>query len=168
MRPRRILCIPMEPRPGTTSSRPRRTTAGAAGPHSAASSASRRSRTTPIGGWRFVRAADNALWHVCQIMPNGSRSGWQTLSGQPTDGAVASRNADGRLEVFVKGTDPEVYRPGPLAHLAEHAERCLELADRERCRRGRSDRSIRSPSAASSRPPPYSPRSCWYPSPPPC
>jgi hypothetical protein len=76
----------------------------------------------------FVRGTDNALWHIAQLMPNGewpisdtavdrpddkrpdaSWSTWTSLGGQLTDDPAVSLNQDGRLEVFVRGTDKALW-----------------------------------------------------------
>ena len=73
----------------------------------------RRRSTTPTAGIEvFVKGADNALWHIWQDRASNGWSGWATLGGQLTEGPVGSRNADGRLEVFVKGTDWLCGTPG--------------------------------------------------------
>ena len=57
----------------------------------------------------FVRGSDGALWQRWQTTAGGSWSGWsslgvpsgKTLAGDP----ILTRNYDGRLEVFVRGSD---------------------------------------------------------------
>ncbi|MFI6882870.1 protein kinase domain-containing protein [Streptosporangium canum] len=67
----------------------------------------------------FVRGADNHLWHIWQVVPNGDWSDWEDLSqhrplpngdlltvkGDPT----ANSAADGRIEVFVRGADNHLW-----------------------------------------------------------
>ena len=48
---------------------------------------------------------DNALWHIWQTTPNDGWSNWQPLGGVVTSDITIRPNADGRLEVFVKGVD---------------------------------------------------------------
>ena len=48
----------------------------------------------------FARAPDSAIWHDWQTSANGSWSGWNQLGGQTGSNAVASADADGRIEVF--------------------------------------------------------------------
>jgi hypothetical protein len=55
-----------------------------------------------------------ALQHQWQTWPNLSWSSWNTssdrdLGGVHTSTPVVARNADGRMEVFVRGTDYKVY-----------------------------------------------------------
>ncbi len=62
----------------------------------------------------FTVGEDGGLWHIWQYTPGGSWSGWNSL-GKPASGLGAfmpltvSRNFDGRLEVFVKGSDGAFY-----------------------------------------------------------
>jgi hypothetical protein len=61
----------------------------------------------------FVRGDDFQLWHVFQTAPNGGWSGWVTrgapasvlLEGAP----VVAPSADGRLEVFIIGSDGALW-----------------------------------------------------------
>jgi peptide methionine sulfoxide reductase MsrB len=63
----------------------------------------------------FVRGGGGHLWHLYQTAPNGDWSGWEDLSvyrllgvavvGEPAVG----RAADGRLEVFVRGSDGRLW-----------------------------------------------------------
>jgi acylphosphatase len=66
----------------------------------------------------FVRGTDNHVWHLYQTTPNGDWSDWEDLStyrplpagtlsavGDPTAGHAA----DGRIEIFVRGTDNHVW-----------------------------------------------------------
>jgi RHS repeat-associated protein len=65
----------------------------------------------------FARGTDGALWHNWQTAPGGPGwSGWASLGGIfPISGAAAfnvavvARNADGRLEVFARGTDSALW-----------------------------------------------------------
>jgi hypothetical protein len=63
----------------------------------------------------FVIGADDALWHIWQVAPNGRWSDWNSL-GRPKDlhfaeppkdrdlsEPLAKRNADGHIEVFAPG-----------------------------------------------------------------
>lgn len=55
---------------------------------------------------------DNGLWHRWQNAPGSSTwSQWVSLGGQvkADTSPVATRNADGRLEVFVVGTNNQLY-----------------------------------------------------------
>jgi hypothetical protein len=62
----------------------------------------------------FVQATDNSVWHNWQTSPNGDWSGWHSLgSGWSSLGRISklavSTNADGRLEVFIGGTDNALW-----------------------------------------------------------
>jgi hypothetical protein len=67
----------------------------------------------------FTIGDDGNLWHIWQTVPGGSWSNWFS-SGKPPSGnaltlpPTVSRNADGRLEVFVTGSD------GALYHIWQH------------------------------------------------
>jgi hypothetical protein len=52
---------------------------------------------------------DDALYHKWQLTPGGSWSGWESLGGVLTSSPDVARYADGRLVVFVKGTDNAVW-----------------------------------------------------------
>src|SRR5690349_3086633 len=52
---------------------------------------------------------DNALWHIWQTAPNNGWSSWASLGGILTSSRAVGRNADGRLEVFVRGTDEALW-----------------------------------------------------------
>lgn len=58
---------------------------------------------------RELQHTDGALWHNWQTAPNNGWSGWTSMGGQMIEGPSAARNADGRLEVFVKGTDAALW-----------------------------------------------------------
>ncbi|HYX48659.1 MAG TPA: hypothetical protein VE843_02885 [Ktedonobacteraceae bacterium] len=66
----------------------------------------------------FATGADNALWHIWQLAPNGSWSTWTSL-GKPTDqglGQISVHvNDDGRLEVFTIGADNALWHIWQLA-----------------------------------------------------
>jgi hypothetical protein len=63
----------------------------------------------------FVRGNDTHLWHLYQTAPNGDWSSWEdlsvyrplgvTIAGEPAVGSAA----DGRLEVFVRGSDGHLW-----------------------------------------------------------
>jgi acylphosphatase len=66
----------------------------------------------------FVRGTDNHVWHLYQTTPNGDWSEWEDLSTyRPIPGGVvtavgdptAGHAADGRIEIFVRGTDNHVW-----------------------------------------------------------
>ncbi len=59
----------------------------------------------------FARGIDRAIWYRAQQGPNGGWGGgqWVTLGGWLGGDPVAGENDDGRLEVFVRGTDSVVY-----------------------------------------------------------
>ncbi len=63
----------------------------------------------------FVRGSDNQLWHQWQwtvptsANPSGTWSGFYPMTGNMTDSPAAIMNADGRLEVFVRGSDGELW-----------------------------------------------------------
>jgi acylphosphatase len=64
----------------------------------------------------FARGTDNALWHIWQTAPDGGWSGWASLGGSLINdpaavrhAAAVARNADGRLEVFTRGTDNALW-----------------------------------------------------------
>ena len=74
------------------------------------SSLSRRirwSRATPTAG--LCVRGDNAVWHRWQTHPNNGWSGWSSLGGVITSNIAGGNNADGRLEIFVRGTDHAVW-----------------------------------------------------------
>jgi hypothetical protein len=52
-------------------------------------------------GW-VVRGSDDAVWAQ-------SEYGWQSLGGRILDNPRVIRNSDGRLELFVEGTDHAVW-----------------------------------------------------------
>src|ERR1700731_2829925 len=68
----------------------------------------------------FARGTDNHVWHLYQTEPNGDWSNWEdlstyrplpggpplTASNQPATGSAA----DGRIEIFARGTDNHVWR----------------------------------------------------------
>ena len=49
------------------------------------------------------------LWHIWQTAPNGNWSGWAGLGGGLTSNVAVGKNADGRMEAFVRGTDNALY-----------------------------------------------------------
>jgi C1A family cysteine protease len=53
----------------------------------------------------FGLGTDNALWHIWQLTPNGSWSGWASLGGVLAGDPCVVANADGRLEVFARGAN---------------------------------------------------------------
>jgi hypothetical protein len=57
----------------------------------------------------FARGADQALWHIWQVAPNGGWSGWQSLGGVLTSNPAVGQQQDGRLSVFVRGTNGAVF-----------------------------------------------------------
>ena len=61
----------------------------------------------------FIAGSNNAVWHIKQIKPNGTWSGWELLGTPPGQTSisypVAGENADGRLEVFVIGSDNALW-----------------------------------------------------------
>jgi acylphosphatase len=63
----------------------------------------------------FVQGKDGVFWHIWQTTPGESWSTWNSL-GTPASGNTGyfmpftvSRNADGRLEVFLEGGDGALY-----------------------------------------------------------
>jgi acylphosphatase len=64
----------------------------------------------------FVQSSDGHVWHLWQTAPNGDWSEWEDLStyrrlgvgavGEPGVGSAA----DGRIEIFVQGSDSHVLR----------------------------------------------------------
>ncbi|HXZ03262.1 MAG TPA: hypothetical protein VEH81_00435 [Ktedonobacteraceae bacterium] len=61
----------------------------------------------------FCTGIDGALWHIWQVTPNGTWSAWASL-GKPTGVEIVLnidtlQNSDGRLEVFVAGTDNALW-----------------------------------------------------------
>jgi len=61
----------------------------------------------------FCTGIDGALWHIWQIAPNGNWGAWTSL-GKPTGVALVLsinvlQNSDGRLEVFMAGSDNAVW-----------------------------------------------------------
>ncbi|TMR29311.1 hypothetical protein ETD96_35815 [Actinomadura geliboluensis] len=73
----------------------------------------------------FARGADGHLWHVWQVARDGDWSNWQdlgrhrplpngallTVAGDP----AAHSSADGRIEVFVRGTDNHLWHVWQVA-----------------------------------------------------
>jgi hypothetical protein len=60
----------------------------------------------------FVIDAGGNLWNVRQTSPAGSYTGWNAFGnpGVPLDDRPAlARSADGRLELFIRGTDNQLY-----------------------------------------------------------
>jgi acylphosphatase len=63
----------------------------------------------------FTVASDGNLWHIWQTAPDESWSTWNSLGRPDSQNAggfmpfTVSRNADGRLEVFVIGSDGAFY-----------------------------------------------------------
>ena len=63
----------------------------------------------------FACGTDNALWHISQTSALDWGSNWNSLGGQILAGfpvipvICVGTNADGRLEVFVRGLDGAVY-----------------------------------------------------------
>ena len=57
----------------------------------------------------FARGTDNVLWHIYELAPNGSWSGWTSLGGEITSDPCVASNADGRLEIFARGTDNALW-----------------------------------------------------------
>jgi hypothetical protein len=62
----------------------------------------------------FVTDQDGRLWNIRQTSANGTFTGWNafadpgvTLDDRP--GLALARSADGRLELFVRGTDNRLY-----------------------------------------------------------
>jgi acylphosphatase len=61
----------------------------------------------------FLLADDQNIWHIWQTSANNGWSGWASLGGPAvsiSNGApFVGNNADGRIEVFVTGTDGGIY-----------------------------------------------------------
>ncbi len=61
----------------------------------------------------FARGTDNALYRKIQSWVNGPWwplfSGWDSLGGVILGAPAVARNADGRLEVFARGTDGAIW-----------------------------------------------------------
>ena len=64
----------------------------------------------------FVIASDGALWHIWQVAPNNGWSNWHFLDGAPPGQSAngdqipaVGRNADGRLEIFIVGSDKALW-----------------------------------------------------------
>jgi hypothetical protein len=61
----------------------------------------------------FLVAKDQKIWHIWQTAPSGGWSAWASLGGPAA--AIANGapfvgiNADGRMEVFVTGSDGNIY-----------------------------------------------------------
>jgi acylphosphatase len=64
----------------------------------------------------FMAGSDNALWHIWQTKPNGNWSAWGFLGTPPGISSIsypaAGENANGRLEVFVFGSDNALWQKG--------------------------------------------------------
>jgi hypothetical protein len=67
----------------------------------------------------FVVGEDDALWHLWQTAPNGGWSDWYCHGSPPPAGLMGSptvaASADGRLELFVVGTDGALWHLGQTA-----------------------------------------------------
>ncbi len=61
----------------------------------------------------FLLAADQNIWHAWQTAPNGGWGAWASLGTPPVEIAngapFVGNNADGRIEVFVTGSDGGIY-----------------------------------------------------------
>ena len=59
----------------------------------------------------FARAPDDTAFHVWQMTAGGSWSGWSSMgySMVSHDTPTATENLDGRIEVFLLGTDAKLY-----------------------------------------------------------
>jgi len=55
-----------------------------------------------------IAAWDNSVWHIWQTSPGGSWSQWESLGGW-ADQLSVTRNRDGRLELFVRGSDRALH-----------------------------------------------------------
>ena len=68
----------------------------------------------------FTMGNDGNLWHIWQTGPGGSWSTWNSLGGPVSNGRLltVSRNADGRLEVFVPCFVPG--SDGAFYHIWQH------------------------------------------------
>jgi hypothetical protein len=57
----------------------------------------------------FFNSQDGIIWHIWQTSPGGTWSSWASLNKPPnisfTSGTAVGENADGRLEVFITGSD---------------------------------------------------------------
>ena len=67
----------------------------------------------------FCTGIDGALWHIWQIAPNGNWSAWTSL-GKPTGVDLVlninvHQNSDGRLEVFMAGSDNALWNIWQIA-----------------------------------------------------
>jgi hypothetical protein len=68
----------------------------------------------------FLIGTDGLLWHIWQLTPNAGWGAWTSLdapsnvTGDVNYPAVG-RNADGRLEVFVVGTDNALWHTWQLS-----------------------------------------------------
>ena len=73
----------------------------------------------------FLLGNDLNIWHIWQTAPNGTWSAWQTLGSPTTAGGSPilnyrgrwqiGKNSDGRVELFVAGTDGNVYHIWQIA-----------------------------------------------------
>ena len=57
----------------------------------------------------FVRGADNALWTIGQMNPDGGSAGWSSLGGIIKGDPVVVLGFDGRLQVFAVGSDSALW-----------------------------------------------------------
>jgi acylphosphatase len=66
----------------------------------------------------FGTNPSGTLWHIWQVVPNGTWSSWASL-GTPTTGGLSApsvgENADGRLEAFVIGPDGALWHIWQIA-----------------------------------------------------
>ncbi|APR85692.1 Putative membrane protein [Minicystis rosea] len=58
---------------------------------------------------------DDAMWVNFQTTPGGAWSGWVAFGGVAASDPTLSRNADGRLEAFVRGTNGRVFHKWQIA-----------------------------------------------------
>ena len=66
-----------------------------------------RNARRPPGGLR--PRLDGAVWHKWQVAPNGAWSGWAVPRRLDRPARRVDRNADGRLEVFARGSDKALW-----------------------------------------------------------
>jgi hypothetical protein len=71
----------------------------------------------------MVSAVDRQLYHLWQTSPNDSRhwlpANWVTLGREQwpmSSNPAVARNANGRLEVFMVGSDHQLYRTWQTTH----------------------------------------------------
>ena len=78
----------------------------------------------------FVKGTDNALWYNTQTTASVNNqnpiwTGWSSLGGNMISAPIAAVNQDGRLEVFVTGSDGSLHHYYQTSTDSEDAWECF-------------------------------------------